>query len=102
MAEFIVGLGPKGVFIFGVLSVIAGYVFTLIISKSHIASVMGVLARVAFGVYILFSGLIAAETVGDIAFNLSLVISSLIFIMGAGVGLYCVTLVSEQLGQKGR
>lgn len=97
MTAFILGLSPKGLFIFAVLGTFIGYFISLAISKSNLPTVAGVMIRVLIVVTMFWDATIEAKTIGDIAFNIEMFVSVLIFLVGVAIGLFGGLKLAEQL-----
>lgn len=97
MIEFVLSLGPKGLFLFSIISSSAGYFLSLALTKSSLSAMSGAFIRALVIIALFWDARVIVSNISDIALNLSVIMSIVIFCFGTLIGLVASVKIDNNL-----
>lgn len=98
LTDYVLTLTPKGILLFGFLLGFIGYFVRLFLSKRNaLTAFTGTLISLVFAGFIFWDSHVSATDLGEVAFNLTMIISIFIFFIGSMVGLLGAVKASDHL-----
>ena len=87
LVNYLMQLDAKGLFALGFVCAVLNYLFILTRSKNKVLAGMSIVIRLVGVVFLFWGALVSASTIGDVASNLSVIVSMIIVCFGLLFGM---------------